>query len=84
MGIEGIPENRWAHIVNTVKGFDVEGAIFYVLKCCDARLGEYPHLRDKLKEEMGIPSLFLEGDYTAEGVEQMRGRIEAFIEMIGG
>ena len=81
---EGIPENRWAHIVNTVNGFDVEGAIFYVLKCCDARLGEYPHLRDKLKEEMGIPSLFLEGDYTAEGVEQMRGRIEAFIEMIGG
>ncbi len=81
---ERIPENRWAHIVNTIKGYDVEGAIFYVLKCCDARLGEYPHLRDKIKEEMGLPSLFLEGDYTAEGVEQMRGRVEAFIEMIGG
>jgi benzoyl-CoA reductase/2-hydroxyglutaryl-CoA dehydratase subunit BcrC/BadD/HgdB len=33
---------------------------------------------------MGLPSLFLEGDYTKEGIEQMRGRVEAFIEMIGG
>ncbi len=79
-----IPEHRWAHLTKTLNGFEVEGAIFYVLKCCDARLSEYPHLRDKLKEEMNIPSLFLEGDYTAEGVEQLRGRVEAFIEMIGG
>jgi benzoyl-CoA reductase subunit C len=79
-----IPENRWAHIVNTTKGFNLEGAIFYVLKCCDARLAEYPHLRDKLREELNIPVLFLEGDYTTSGVEQMRGRVEAFIEMIAG
>jgi benzoyl-CoA reductase/2-hydroxyglutaryl-CoA dehydratase subunit BcrC/BadD/HgdB len=54
------------------------------LKCCDARLGEFPHLRDKVKNELGLPVLFLEGDYTAEGLEQMRGRIEAFIEMLAG
>jgi len=81
---ENIPENRWAHLQNTIKGYGVEGVVFYALKCCDARLGEYPHLRDKLKAELDVPSLFLEGDYTAEGVEQMRGRVEAFIEMIGG
>lgn len=79
-----IPENRWAHILNSTKGFDVEGAIFYVLKCCDARLSELPHLQDRFREEMGVPVLFLEGDYTAEGVAQMRGRVEAFIEMIEG
>ncbi len=79
-----IPENRWAHIVNTTQNFNIEGAIFYVLKCCDARLAEFPHLRDKFKEELGIPVLFLEGDYTSEGLEQMRGRVEAFIEMIEG
>lgn len=79
-----IPENRWAHIVNTIKEYGVEGAIFYVLKCCDGRLSEYPHLRDKIKEEFDVPVLFLEGDYTAEGVEQLRGRVEAFIEMIEG
>lgn len=79
-----IPENRWAHILNTTKEFNVEGAIFYVLKCCDGRLAEIPHLREKLREELGIPSLVLEGDYTEEGVEQMRGPVEAFIEMLEG
>ncbi|MFC1886524.1 2-hydroxyacyl-CoA dehydratase subunit D [Thermodesulfobacteriota bacterium] len=79
-----IPENRWAHMENTTKDFDIEGAIVYVLKCCDGRNSEIPHLKDKLKEELGIPVLVLEGDYTAEGVEQMRGRVEAFIEMIEG
>jgi benzoyl-CoA reductase/2-hydroxyglutaryl-CoA dehydratase subunit BcrC/BadD/HgdB len=79
-----IPENRWAHILNTTGGFGVEGAVFYVLKCCDARLSEIPHLRAKFKEALGVPVLYLEGDYTLEGVEQMRGRIEAFMEMIEG
>lgn len=79
-----IPENRWSHILNTTQGFQVEGAIFYILKCCDARLIEFPHLRDRFRNELHIPVLFLEGDYTAEGVEQMRRRVEAFIEMIEG
>jgi benzoyl-CoA reductase/2-hydroxyglutaryl-CoA dehydratase subunit BcrC/BadD/HgdB len=79
-----IPENRWSHILNTTQGFHIQGAIFYILKCCDARLSEFPHLRDRFKKELGIPVLFLEGDYTSEGVEQMRGRVEAFIEMIEG
>ena len=79
-----IPENRWAHVINTTEGFNIEGAVFFVLKCCDAHLSEYPHLRNRLREELKIPVLFLEGDYTASGVEQMRGRVEAFIEMIEG
>jgi benzoyl-CoA reductase subunit C len=79
-----IPENRWGHITATIKDVDAKGVIFYVLKCCDARLGEFPHLRDKIRGELGLPVLFLEGDYTAEGLEQMRGRIEAFVEMIEG
>jgi benzoyl-CoA reductase subunit C len=82
--ITPIPENRWAHILNTTKGFNVEGVIFYVLKCCDARLAEFPHLRERFRKEFNIPVLFLEGDYTSEGVEQMRGRVEAFMEMIEG
>ena len=79
-----IPENRWGHILNTTKDFHVQGAIFYILKCCDARLVEFPHLRDRLKNELEIPVLALEGDYSSEGIEQMRSRVEAFIEMIKG
>jgi benzoyl-CoA reductase subunit C len=79
-----IPEIRWRHIEATTEDFDVQGAVFLIMKCCDARNSEYPHLRDKLQEKRDVPSLFLEGDYTVEGIEQMRGRVEAFIEMIEG
>ncbi len=82
--IDAIPDYRWAHMQDTIHDFNVDGAIFYVLKCCDGRLSEFPHLKDKLREELGLPVLYLEGDYTTEGVEQMRGRVEAFIEMIEG
>jgi benzoyl-CoA reductase subunit C len=81
---EDIPELRWGHIANTTEDFDIQGAVFLIMKCCDARNSEYPHLRDKLQEERDVPSLFLEGDYTVEGIEQMRGRVEAFVEMIEG
>jgi len=79
-----IPENRWSHVLDTAKDYDIEGAIFYTLKCCDARSIENPHLGAQIQKEFGVPVLFLEGDYTTEGIEQMRGRIEAFIEMIEG
>jgi benzoyl-CoA reductase subunit C len=79
-----IPELRWGHIADTTEDFDIQGAVFLTMKCCDARTSEFPHLRDKLQEERDVPSLFLEGDYTVEGIEQMRPRVEAFIEMIEG
>ena len=79
-----IPENRWEHILRTIEGFHVEGAIYYVLKCCDARLSEFPLLKNKFKNELGIPVLALEGDYTVASVEQIRSQVEAFIEMIEG
>jgi benzoyl-CoA reductase subunit C len=79
-----IPELRWGHIADTTEGFDIQGAVFLIMKCCDARTSEFPHLRDKLREERDIPTLFLEGDYSVEGIEQMRPRVEAFIEMIEG
>jgi benzoyl-CoA reductase subunit C len=79
-----IPELRWGHIADTTEDLDIQGAVFLIMKCCDARTSEFPHLRDKLQEERGVPSLFLEGDYTVEGIEQMRPRVEAFLEMIEG
>jgi benzoyl-CoA reductase/2-hydroxyglutaryl-CoA dehydratase subunit BcrC/BadD/HgdB len=79
-----IPENRWGHINETAKGYDVQGAIFYTLKYCDGRSAEIPHLMDKVRQEWHVPVLPLEGDHTLAGIEQMRERIEAFTEMIAG
>ena len=35
-------------------------------------------------EELDVPILSLETDYSQEDVEQLRTRIEAFIEMLEG
>jgi benzoyl-CoA reductase/2-hydroxyglutaryl-CoA dehydratase subunit BcrC/BadD/HgdB len=79
-----IPEHRWQQISETADGYGVAGVIFYTLKYCDGRSAEIPHLADKVRQEWHIPVLLLEGDHTLAGVEQMRERIESFIEMIAG
>jgi benzoyl-CoA reductase subunit C len=77
------PLFRWNYLKKTIEGYQVQGAIFYNLNCCECRSLENPVLKMKIKEVFDIPVLFLEGDYTPEGLNQMRGRIETFIEMIG-
>ena len=79
-----IPEHRWEHISETAAGYNIAGVIFYALKYCDGRSAENPHLIDKVRQEWQLPVLPLEGDHTPAGVEQMRERIESFIEMIEG
>lgn len=76
------PEFRWEYVKKTIKDADIEGAIFYNLNYCECRSSEVPHLKEKLKEELGVPTLILEGDYTLEGLEDTRDRIETFVEMI--
>ncbi|MFC1858419.1 2-hydroxyacyl-CoA dehydratase subunit D [Thermodesulfobacteriota bacterium] len=77
------PEYRWDYVNKCVSGQNVQGVIFYTLGYCECRALDNPHLKDKFRDELGIPSLFLDGDYTAETLEETRSRIQAFIEMIG-
>lgn len=78
------PEHRWDYVKKCVAGQNVKGVIFYTLGYCECRALDNPHLKDRFRDEFGIPSLFLDGDYTPEALEETRSRIEAFIEMIGG
>ncbi|PMQ01186.1 MAG: 2-hydroxyglutaryl-CoA dehydratase [Dictyoglomus sp. NZ13-RE01] len=59
----------------------VKGVIFYSLKFCDPILFYIPLLVRELKKE-GIPTLLLEDDYTLGIKEQIRTRLEAFLEMV--
>jgi benzoyl-CoA reductase subunit C len=79
---DSIPEMRWDFIRRTLTDCRIEGAIFLTMKCCDARLSEIPHLAKRFRDDLDVPTLVLEGDYTPGGIDQMRPRIEAFIEMI--
>lgn len=77
-----IPERRWQQISQSAKGYDIAGVIFHIQKYCDCRSAENPHLMEKARQEWNVPVLAPEGDHTPGGAEQMRERIEAFIEMI--
>lgn len=59
----------------------IEGVIFYTLKFCDTALFQLPVLREKLKL-LGIPSLYLEGDFGAQVSGQLKTRIQAFLEAL--
>ena len=59
----------------------IEGVIYHVLRGCLVYDFEYRQIEEELGK-LGIPVIRLESDYNEEDVEQLKIRIEAFIELI--
>lgn len=59
-----------------------QGLIYFSLKFCDPFLYEVPALEEALKG-IGIPMLFIEGEYTGKPSGGWRTRVQAFLEVIG-
>jgi len=64
-----------------IEDHQVEGVIYHVLRGCLVYDYEYALFEEELGKR-NIPVIRLESDYNEEDVEQLRIRIEAFIEMI--
>ncbi len=75
-------ENRQRifRIKQMIKDHQIQGVIYHVLRGCLVYDYEYPVLEEELEKE-GIPIIRVESDYNEEDVEQLRIRIEAFIEL---
>jgi len=76
-------EQRFRHVTELAKRFEVEGVVMFVIKYCDTHMFDAPLLRDELKT-MGLPVLYLEWEHSMSGFAGLKTRIEAFIEMVGG
>jgi benzoyl-CoA reductase subunit C len=76
-------EDRFEHVMDMAKQYEVEGAIIAVLKFCDVHMFDAPLLKEEL-ESSGLPVLYLEWEHGMTGIAQLKTRIEAFIEMIRG
>jgi len=76
-------EERFKHVKEMTKRYDVEAAIIFVLKFCDTHMFDAPMLRDELKT-LDLPVLYLEWEHSLSGLAGLKTRIEAFIEMVGG
>lgn len=72
---------RQDHIFNLIRDYGAEGVIFYILRCCDAHLFQYPLLNERL-QQAGTRVLYLQGDQTVGINEGILNRIKAFTEML--
>jgi benzoyl-CoA reductase/2-hydroxyglutaryl-CoA dehydratase subunit BcrC/BadD/HgdB len=72
---------RLEHIVEMARDLKADGVIHYGLSFCQPYAIEAFKVEKALKAT-GIPMLSLETDYSMEDVEQLKTRVEAFVEML--
>lgn len=75
-------ENRFGHMRKFVQGYRVNGAIVAITRYCDTHEYEAPDVRDYL-QNLGLPVLHIEHDYSTMSFAPLKTRIQAFLEMIG-
>jgi len=75
-------ENRFGYLKQYAREWHVQGVILQALRYCDVHGYEVPGLRDYL-EHIGLPSIYLEHDYSEAALAQLRTRVQAFLEVIG-
>ena len=74
-------KQRIYRIRQIIRDYRIEGVVYHVLRGCLVYDFEYKQIEEDLGK-LGIPVIRLETDYNEEDIEQLRIRIEAFIEMI--
>ena len=68
-------------IMNKIREYKIDGVVFHVLKGCHLNSIESTRI-DHLLQQNNIPMLKIESEYDEGDVEQIRTRVEAFLEII--
>jgi benzoyl-CoA reductase/2-hydroxyglutaryl-CoA dehydratase subunit BcrC/BadD/HgdB len=74
-------DDRLDRILNLIEEFNVDGVVQHGLRLCQLFDMETRRLRETLRQQ-DIPFLNVQTDYSQEDVEQVRTRIEAFLELL--
>jgi|LSQX01.3.fsa_nt_gb benzoyl-CoA reductase/2-hydroxyglutaryl-CoA dehydratase subunit BcrC/BadD/HgdB len=74
-------QTRANYIMKKVEELEIDAVIYHSLKFCINHSYDYLHIKNALGKE-GIPVMLAESSYNSSGTEQLRIRIEAFIEML--
>ncbi len=75
--------SRLDHIREMAGTYNADGVIHYALQFCTPYQMEVAPVEGALEDD-GIPTMRIDTDYSQEDVEQIRTRVEAFIERIRG
>jgi benzoyl-CoA reductase/2-hydroxyglutaryl-CoA dehydratase subunit BcrC/BadD/HgdB len=74
-------QSRFGYLKGTIKDWKINGVIMLLVRYCDPFAFEMPSLKDYL-DSIGMPSIYIEYDYTVGALAPIRTRAEAFIETI--
>jgi len=74
-------DRRIGQIIELVRDFNVGGVVYYTLQFCHGYNIEKYRVAEALKKS-GIPLLSIETDYSAADTEQIKTRVDAFLEML--
>jgi benzoyl-CoA reductase/2-hydroxyglutaryl-CoA dehydratase subunit BcrC/BadD/HgdB len=74
-------QSRFGYFKGIIKDWKINGAVLFLVRYCDPFAFEMPALKDYL-ERIGVPSTYIEYDYTQGALAQLRTRVEAFLETI--
>jgi len=75
--------DRRNRILQMIDDYRIEGVIYHVLKGCHPYDVEMKTIEEILIDKK-IPQLKIETDYSPEDIEQIRTRVEAFLETLKG
>jgi len=75
-------QSRFGYLNGIIKDWKIDGAIMLLVRYCDPFAFEMPSLKDYF-DSIGVPSTYIEYDYTTGALAPMRTRVEAFLETIG-
>lgn len=75
--------DRPSYLLRKAKGAGVVGVVFFLQHFCEPHAFDYPFVRDALEAE-GLKTLLIEADLDSASSGQMRTRVEAFLEVLGG
>ena len=75
---------RYELLAELIEGFSVDGVVDLTWQACHTYNVESYSIGKFVEEKFGLPFLHLETDYSESDTEQLRVRIEAFLEMVRG
>jgi benzoyl-CoA reductase subunit C len=74
-------QSRFGYLKSIIKEWKINGAIMLLVRYCDPFAFEMPSLKDYF-DSLGVPSAYIEYDYTTGALAPLRTRVEAFLETI--
>ncbi len=74
-------EKRFLHMWNLINEYNADCVIYFSLKFCDNNFMDFPYQKKKLNEK-GIPVLLIEIERSMHNIEQLKTRIQTFLEIL--